>query len=499
MNQVLTWTPVEATIPICRRTHPSEHGSTLKLPALDREILTLAVPALGALAADPLVSMVDTAFVGRLGVLPLGALGVNASIFSMAFVVFNFLAYGTTPMVARAVGRGDTDRAGRLAVEALVLAGVAGVIALTALQLLAHPILGVMGATGELRDPALLYLRIRALAGPAVLLITAGHGVFRGWHDTRTPLVVTLWLNAINLVLDPLLIFGLGWGLAGAAIATVVAQWAGALAFLWLILVRRRDALGVRLVLPRPRDLLPFLQVGGALLARTAALIGTMTVATAVATRVGTLAVAAHQVASQLWLLLALVVDALAVAAQAMVARYRGADTTDAETGMAGVDESPGGSEAAPISPASTEDLPDGRGVVTARQASDRLLVWGLGVGLALAGVFLLLRPWLPRLFTDEPSAIARVQTLLPFVIWMQPLNALVFVWDGIFMGAEAFRLLARQMAISAAAALAVLLSVVPFGWGLQGVWWGIVTLMLARLITLAASYYGVVGRRVPS
>jgi putative MATE family efflux protein len=188
--------------------------------ALDREIVALALPALGALAADPLVSMVDTAFVGRLGVTPLAALGVNASVFSMAFVVFNFLAYGTTPMVARAVGRGDRARAGRLAVDALTLAGLAGVVALVLLQLAAGPILAVMGATGELRGPALSYLRIRAFAGPAILIITAGHGIFRGWHDTRTPLYVSIGLNLVNLVLDPILIFGMGWGLAGAATAS---------------------------------------------------------------------------------------------------------------------------------------------------------------------------------------------------------------------------------------------------------------------------------------
>lgn len=432
---------------------------------LDREILALALPALGALAADPLVSMVDTAFVGRLGVTPLGALGVNASVFSMAFVVFNFLAYGTTPMIARAVGRGDTERAGRLAVEALTLAAVAGVVALGLIQAFAGPILSVMGATGELRHPALTYLRIRAFAGPAVLLITAGHGVFRGWHDTRTPLMVTLGLNAVNLVLDPILIFGLGWGLAGAAAATAIAQWTGALWFAWLILHDRRDALGVVLYVPRPADLLPFLRMGGALVTRTLALIGTMTLATAVATRVGTLAVAAHQVASQLWMLLALVVDALAVAAQAMVARYRGDQRDDAPT---------------------------------ARDAARRLLAWGAAVGLGLALLFLAARPWLPRLFTDEPAAIARVDAILPFVIWMQPLNALVFVWDGVFMGAEDFRYLAIQMLLSALAAAAVLLLVVPMGWGLAGVWWGIVTLMSARGLTLAARYLGLTGRRVP-
>ncbi|MGD2069723.1 MAG: MATE family efflux transporter [Gemmatimonadota bacterium] len=469
-------------IPTRRRAGDSAGGALRLRHPLDREILALAVPALGALAADPLVSMVDTAFVGRLGVTPLGALGVNASVFSLAFVVFNFLAYGTTPMIARAVGRGDRGRAGRLAVEALTLAGIAGAVALVLLQLLAEPILSVMGAVGELREPALAYLRIRALAGPAVLLVTAGHGIFRGWQDTRTPLLVTLGLNAVNLVLDPLLIFGFGWGLEGAAIATALAQWSGAAAFLWLILVGRRKSLGVgRGYRPRPADLLPFLRVGGALLTRTLALIGTMTLATAVATRLGTAAVAAHQVASQLWLLLALVVDALAVAGQAMVARYR--------AGGEGR-EGDGAARRALLG----HGRPDGAGPPgvgpTAREVADRLLAWGLVVGLVLAGGFLLLRPWLPLLFTSDPTALSRVGSLLPFVIWMQPLNALVFVWDGIFMGAEAFRYLAVQMVLSAGAAAAVLLLVVPLGWGLAGVWWGLVALMAGRGVTLAVRYW---------
>lgn len=425
----------------------------------DREILRLAVPALAALASDPLVSMVDTVFVGRVGVTELAALGVNTSVFSLAFVVFNFLAYGTTPLVARAVGRGDVERAGRLAVEALTLAAVVGLVALLVLQLLAVPITALMGARGELVGPTLEYMRIRACAGPAVLLITASHGIFRGWHDLRTPLLVTLVLNAINLVLDPLLIFGLGWGLRGAAMATLVAQWSGALAFLWLILVRRREALGVRLIAPRPRDLLPFLGVGSALAVRTLSLIGTLTLATAVATRVGTVAVAAHQVAMQIWMLLALVIDGLAIAAQAMIARYRGQERHD-----------------------------------HARAAADRLLVWALALGAALALLFLAAAPWLPRLFTDEPAALLAVAGVLPFVIAMQPLNAVVFVWDGVFIGAEAFRYLAVQMVASAAAAAIVLLLVVPMGWGLAGVWWAIVTLMLSRAATLAARYWGLIG-----
>jgi MATE family multidrug resistance protein len=292
---------------------------------LDSEILRLTLPALGALAADPLVSMVDTVFVGRLGVVPLAALGVNTSIFALTFVVFNFLAYGTTPRVARAVGSGDRTGAGDVVMQAFLLALVVGGLVTLAVELLAVPIVTLMGAGPDLRGPTLSYLRIRALAGPAVLLVTAGHGAFRGYQDTRTPLLVTLGLNAVNLVLDPLFIFGFGWGLRGAALATLAAQWIGALWFVYLILGRRRRELGIRPRVPRLAEIRPFLRIGGELALRTVALISTLTLATAVATRLGTVQVAAHQVATQIWLLLAMIVDSLAVAAQALVAGYRGA------------------------------------------------------------------------------------------------------------------------------------------------------------------------------
>jgi MATE family multidrug resistance protein len=421
---------------------------------LDSAILRLTLPALGALAADPLVSMVDTVFVGRLGVVPLAALGVNTSIFALTFVVFNFLAYGTTPMVARAVGRGDRAGAGDVVMQAFLLAIVVGGLATLAVESLAVPIVTLMGAGPDLREPTLSYLRIRALAGPAVLLVTAGHGAFRGYQDTRTPLLVTLGLNAVNLVLDPLFIFGFGWGLRGAALATLAAQWSGALWFVHLLLRSRRRELGIRPRLPSLPEIRPFLRIGGELALRTLALIGTLTLATAVATRIGTAQVAAHQVGSQIWLLLAMIVDSLAVAAQALVAGYRGAGDA-----------------------------------IMARRASNRLLVWGLVSGLALGGLFFLLAPVLPRLFTDEAAVLEAVGQIFPFVVAMQPLNAIVFVWDGVFIGAERFRFLAVQMAFAAACAAIVILLVIPLGWGLAGVWWGIVVLMVVRAVTLAVGY----------
>ncbi|MFB6247074.1 MAG: MATE family efflux transporter [Salinibacter sp.] len=424
------------------------------VPSRDREILRLAVPALAGLAADPLVSLIDTAFVGQLGRVPLAALGVNTSIFSMTFVVFNFLAYGTTPRVGRAVGDGDRAEAGRAVVRALTLAVLSGTGALVALQLLAGPILRLMGAGPELMGPALAYLRIRALAGPALLLIMASHGAFRGYQDTRTPMVVTIGFNVVNASLDPLFIFGFDWGLAGAAAATALAQWVGALVFLGLLLGTRREPLGVPLAWPSLRSLVPFLKVGRDLLLRTGSLVGTMTLATAVAARVGTAAVAAHQVAHQLWLFLALVVDALAVAAQALVSKHLGA-------------EAPG----------------------AARAVSDRLLQWGLAVGGVLGVGFFLLRSVLPGFFTDDPATVAALLDVYLFVALLQPLNGLVFVGDGIYMGAEEFPYLAKAMIGAALAAAAVLGLVVPMGWGLTGVWWGIATLMAGRLLTLGGPY----------
>ena len=426
----------------------------MRARTFDRAIFALALPALGTLATDPLVSLIDTAFVGRLGPLPLAALGVNVAVFTFVFVAFNFLAYGTTPMVAAARGRGDLEAAGRVVAHAFAIAVGAGAIALALLTLFAEPVLRVMGAGDALLAPASEYLRIRALAGPALLLITAANGAFRGFQDTRTPFAVSIGVAAINLALDPLFIFGFGWGLAGAAWATVVAQWAGAVVFVGLVYGPQRGAWRVPLALPTPRALAPFARVGLALLVRTLALLGTLTAATAVATRAGVVEVAAHQVAAQLWMFLALVIDALAIAAQALVARYVG----------------------------------EGR-PADARAVADRLLTMGLALGAALGALIWLLGPWLPRVFTDDPAVLAAVAALLPFVAAMQPLNALVFVWDGVFVALQDFGFLAVAMLVSAAVAAALLGAVLPLGWGLPGVWWALVGLMAARAATMGWRY----------
>lgn len=427
-----------------------------KLSHIDRELFAFALPALGGLAIDPLVSLVDTAFVGRLGATSLAALGVNTSLFSLAFFGFNFLAYTTTPMVSAALGRGQRERAGELTIQALFLALLLGVLVAVLLNVLTVPLLRMMGASGELLLAAATYLRIRALAAPALLILTASRGILYGHGDANTVLRIVAVLNAVNIVLDPLFIFTFGWGLAGAAWATTLAQYTGALLFVRLFLrdeVKERR-FNIRWHVPTLVTLRPFIKSGSLLTLRTLALILTMTLAAAVATRVGVLAIAAHQVAAQLWTLLALTLDALADAAKTIVPRYLGQDQRD-----------------------------------SAKYAANRALLWGTVVGVGLAILFFGLQPILPRLFTDDPEVIRAVLALFPFIILAQPLNGLVFVWDGIFMGLEQWSFLALAMFISAGVAAVVLLLVLPLGWGLVGVWWGLVTLMMMRALTFMVQY----------
>lgn len=423
------------------------------LRAIDRRLLGLAVPALGTLAADPLLSLADTAFVARLGTLPLAALGVDTALFSMAFFAFNFLAYATTPMVARRVGAGDGLGAGRVVVQALYLAVGLGIVATALLVGGAEVLVRAMQASPELVDPAAAYLRIRALAAPAVLVVTAGHGAFRGFHDTRTPLKITLGMNLVNLALDPLLIFGAGWGLEGAAVATVVAQWTGAAWFL-VLLVRRGNRHGWSWTPPPLSELTPMLATGGVLTVRTLFITGTLTAATAVAASLGPARVAAHQVVAQTWLLLAMIADAVAIAAQAMVADAMGRD-----------------------------------GRAAAHRVAGRLALWGLGVGLVLTAVVYLGRGGLAAAFGPDPEVAGLIEGAAVIAAVMQPLAALVFVADGIYLGLLRVRYLAYSTGFGAVVAAIVLGASARLGWDLTGIWWAIAAMVAARLAVLAATY----------
>ena len=416
----------------------------------DREILRIGIPALGALAADPLVSLVDTAFIGRLGAVALASVAIASAIFAAVFAVFNFLEYAVTPLVAQSIGAGDRAEAGRFTVTALSISAVGGVVAGAGLISFSDPLLRACGAGADVVESAGTYLRIRALGVPALLVILVGHGAFRGYQDTRTPLIVTLGLNAVNLILDPLLIFGFGWGIAGAAWATVVAQWFGAVWFAALFFWIRRTEMAIGFGRLRRTALFSLAGAARALILRNAALLAALTAATVVAARIGTASVAAHQIAMQLWLFMALVIDAFAIAGQAIVGKERGAG--------------------------------DRR---VARAVSNRLLALGFSFGVLLAVGLLAISPWLGSWFTSDGAVVVAFASILPLLIVMQPINGLVFVWDGVAIGAAAFPVLAWSTLLASVVTVGVLLAVIPMGWGLVGVWAAIVVLMLVRATTL--------------
>lgn len=418
-----------------------------------RRILAIVVPALGALAADPLLSLVDTAFVGRLGPVALAALGIDVAIFGFVFALFNFLAYATTPMVARARGRGDLRGSGEVVRQALGLAVLLGVVSSVVLVAAGPTLIGWFDPSSAVAAPATSYLRIRALALPALLVITAGHGAYRGFQDTRTPMVLTLIVNGINALLDPILMFGADLGLDGAAVATVVAQWAGAVAFL-VLLGRRGTEEGWSRNRPRLAEAAPLLRVGGVLMVRTMLLVGSLAVATATASRISTEAVAAHQIVSQLWFLMAMIVDALAIAAQSMVAELAG-----------------------------------GGDLGGARTLSRRLHRWGLGTGVVLGVTLWLAGGILVSIFSSDAAVRTEAATALAVAAAMQPLAALLFVSDGVYMAMVRMRRLAASTAAGFVTVVGGCIWTLSANAGLAGVWWSITGMVAMRSLVLALGY----------
>ena len=412
----------------------------------DRSILRLAVPALGAMLADPLVSLVDTAFVGRLGATPLAALGIATAILSLSFWAFIFFSYGVTPLVSHAIGEGDRPRAARIIGSALLAAAALGVVISVFLIGFAGQLTDLMGAREEVHAHATAYLRIRSLAAPAVLVILLGHGAFRGHQDTRIPLLVTIGFNSVNVILDPILIFWVGWGLQGAAIATVVAQSLGAIWFVRLMHKR----LGAEFREIRWDESIRLLRAGRDVVIRSTAIAIAYTATARAAAALGSAQIAAHLVAVQILLLLSHVSDSLSVAAQTLVAGYSGA-----------------------------------RRGKELRAVSMRLLF----LGFLLGGLFLLLlvlgRHVVPTWFSNDRGVLAALMGVWPILVLMQPLTVPIHVWEGVVMGATDFGFLARALVTSMVSSLVVLVPVVYLEWDLAGVWWALMALYVGRALHL--------------
>ena len=295
-----------------------------------REIAAIALPALGALAAEPLYLLVDTAIVGHLGTVQLASLALAAAVLGAVVNLCNFLAYGTTARVARLAGAGMEDEAGSDGVQALWLAVAIGGLLLVASLALAGPIMSLLSGdeSQQVKDAAARYMRISAIGLPCALIALAAQGYLRGVADLRTPLVVLIWSNVLNVVLELLFVYGFGWGLDGSAAGTVLAQIVMAAALTAAVL--RRAARSGQLELhPKARRMLSQFTIGLPIMIRTGSLLIAFLVAGAVLARVGPPSLAAHQIAFQLFILLALVLDALAIAAQVLVGRLLGASQGD--------------------------------------------------------------------------------------------------------------------------------------------------------------------------
>jgi putative MATE family efflux protein len=425
----------------------------------DREILYLALPALGALAAEPTYVLVDTAIVGHLGTPQLAALAIAATLLSTGITLFNFLTYGTTAQVARLHGAGEEAAAGRLGAQALWLAvGLGGALFAVAL-LLAPPAVALMGGRGEVGEMAVTYLRISALGLPFAMIALAGQGFLRGIGNLRRPLVILVAANAANVVLEVLFVYGFGWGIVGSAWGTVLAQAGMGAAFVYELL-RVPAGAGGASESRRPRwgTMRPLLKIGGDIAVRTGALLLSFALASAVVARMGDVPLAAHQVAFQLFIFLALVLDAIAIAGQIMVGRSLGAG--DAQGAYA---------------------------------AAVRMIFWSVAVGALFAAGLLAGAGIIPRAFTGDPAVIEQASALWPLFVLMQPIGAAVFALDGILIGASDTRFLKWSMVAALAVFAPLALAALSLDLGVVGVWIALNVLMAVRLFTCGARF---VGRR---
>jgi len=371
-----------------------------------RAILRLAVPAFGALIAEPLFLLADSAIVGHLGVAELAGVGLAATVLQTAVGLMVFLAYSTTPAVARLLGAGR--RADALAVgrDGLWLAALLGVVLAAVGWLTATPLLSALGAGGEVLDFARHYLLVSMAGIPAMLVVLAATGVLRGLQDTRTPLVVAGLGFAVNIVLNFALVYGLNMSVAGAALGTVLAQWGMAATYLVMV-VRAARAAGVGL---RPDwvGVRTVSRVGSWLMVRTLSLRIAIVATVIVATAQGSVNLAAHQLAMTVFSFLAFALDALAIAAQALIGKELGA------------------------------------GNVTAVRALTRTMTrWGLGFGVVTGLALWAASGGVGWIFTTDVGVHHALAAALVVMALGQPLAGYVFVLDGVLIGAGDARYLA--------------------------------------------------------
>lgn len=415
--------------------------------ATGRRIAGLAFPALGVLAAEPLYLLFDLAVVGRLGALSLAGLAIGGLVLSLVSSQLTFLSYGTTARASRFFGAGDRGSAVGEGVQATWLAVGIGVLVVAVIEAAAVPLLRLIADGGEIADMALPWLRIAMLGAPAILISLAGNGWMRGVQDTARPLRYVIAGFAVSAVLCPTLVYG--WfglprlELAGSAVANMIGQWLAALLFCRALLAERVP-LRVDFTLLRAQVVM-----GRDLLVRTLAFQACFVSAAAVAARFGAASVAAHQVVLQLWGFLALVLDSLAIAAQSLVGAALGAGQ-----------------------------------LAHAKSVAWRVTIFSTLAAAVLAAAFAIGASVLPTLFTDDRSVLDAIGVPWWFLVAQLPIAGIVFALDGVLLGAGDAKFMRNATLASALIGfLPPIWLSLAFGWGLAGIWSGLTTFMVLRLV----------------
>lgn len=365
-----------------------------------RTILGLAIPALGALIIEPLLTLIDSVMVGHLGIVPLAGLSLASTILMTLVGVFIFLAYSTTAVTAKLFGAGRKGEGIQAGIQAIWLAGGLGV-ALTATLIVTAPLLvSWLGADPQVAPAAVSYLRAGAPGMIGMLIILAATGTLRGLLDTRTPLIVLAAGAVINVTLNLILIYGLGWGLVGAGVGLSITQNLMASALIFLVMSAAR-AEGISLG-PSKAGVLASVGQGFPLFVRTVSLRISLLLTVAIATQAGTVALASYQVVNSIWMMAAFALDALAIAAQGLVGVALGSGNTKVLRGLI-----------------------------------KKLSWWGVWGGVAIGVAVALVSPWLPVIFGSDPQMHAVASHALLAAAAMMPLGGLVFILDGVLIGAS--------------------------------------------------------------
>lgn len=434
----------------------SEQGAARR--SIDRRIAGLAIPALGALVAEPLFLLVDSALVGHLGAAPLAGLAVAAAILQTAVGLMVFLAYSTTPLVARRRGAGDLRGAVQAGIDGLWLALAIGVVVGAVLWAAREPLVAIFDVAPQTAAQAVTYLGISALGIPAMLLVFAASGLLRGLQDTRTPLAVAGIGFAVNALLNWWFIYGLGWGIAGSAAGTVTAQWSMVAVYL-LVIARHVRRVGAGWA-PQRDGLSSAGRSGGWLFLRTVGLRAAMLATVFTATAHGTVETAGYQIVFTQLTTAAFALDALAIAAQALIGDALGS-----------------------------------RDAARARRIVQRVVFWGIACGALLGVLLIAASPVLGRVFTADEEVLAILPPALVALGCALPICGFVFALDGALMGAGDARYLAWSSLVNLAVYLPVLWlsqSFLPSG----GELWTITAVyafgfMAARATTLGVRAFG--------